>query len=128
MSPQPARNLALATHCSASSWVVGVAVLRETFDTTISTADDRSRMPRKALHSSVQSISTRTHLRDPLITELKGHAPRVESFRVLRTNLQFIDVDNESKVVVVTSSVPEEGKSTTAVQRCADHGSCRRDG
>src|SRR5699024_6335062 len=41
------------------------------------------------------------------------HAPRTEAFRVLRTNLQFIDVDKPSKVIVVTSSTPSEGKTTT---------------
>ena len=34
---------------------------------------------------------------------------------MLRTNLSFIDVDQPSKAFVVTSSVPNEGKSTTAV-------------
>ncbi|GAA5147398.1 polysaccharide biosynthesis tyrosine autokinase [Microbacterium pseudoresistens] len=38
-----------------------------------------------------------------------------ESMRELRTNLQFIDVDNPPRVIVVTSSVPGDGKSTVAV-------------
>jgi capsular exopolysaccharide synthesis family protein len=38
----------------------------------------------------------------------------VEAFRVLRTNLQFVNVDSPSKVFVVTSSLPEEGKTTTS--------------
>lgn len=39
----------------------------------------------------------------------------VEGIRELRTNLQFIDVDNPPRVIVVTSSVPGDGKSTVAV-------------
>ncbi|UJP08901.1 polysaccharide biosynthesis tyrosine autokinase [Microbacterium sp. KUDC0406] len=39
----------------------------------------------------------------------------VESMRELRTNLQFIDVDNPPRVIVVTSSTPGDGKSTVAV-------------
>lgn len=35
-----------------------------------------------------------------------------EAFRVLRTNLQFSSVDRPLKKVMVTSSVPQEGKST----------------
>jgi capsular exopolysaccharide synthesis family protein len=38
---------------------------------------------------------------------------RDEAFRSLRTNLQFIDVANPPKSIVVTSSLPGEGKSTT---------------
>lgn len=41
-------------------------------------------------------------------------SPRAEAFRTIRTNLQYVDVDNPPKAVVVTSSMPGEGKSTTA--------------
>lgn len=37
-----------------------------------------------------------------------------EGFRKLRTNLQFLAVDNPPRLIVVTSSSPSEGKSTTA--------------
>lgn len=37
-----------------------------------------------------------------------------ESMRQLRTNIQFMDVDNPPRVMVVTSPLPGDGKSTTA--------------
>lgn len=37
-----------------------------------------------------------------------------ESYRTLRTNLQYSSFDEEYKVIVVTSAEPGEGKSTTA--------------
>jgi succinoglycan biosynthesis transport protein ExoP len=37
-----------------------------------------------------------------------------EAYRMLRANLNFISADKELKVIVVTSSVPQEGKSTVA--------------
>lgn len=37
-----------------------------------------------------------------------------ESYRMLRANLKFMSADKELKVIVVTSSVPKEGKSTVA--------------
>ncbi|PRC50119.1 protein tyrosine kinase, partial [Mycobacterium sp. ITM-2017-0098] len=33
----------------------------------------------------------------------------------LRTNLKFLAVDNPPRVIVVTSSMPSEGKSTSAI-------------
>ncbi|MDQ0922265.1 capsular exopolysaccharide synthesis family protein [Pseudarthrobacter sp. W1I19] len=42
----------------------------------------------------------------------KGSHAITEALRELRTNLQFIDVDNPPRVIVVTSSVQSEGKST----------------
>jgi len=39
-------------------------------------------------------------------------SPITEAYRTIRTNLQFSGVDREVKVVEITSSVPNEGKST----------------
>jgi capsular exopolysaccharide synthesis family protein len=50
----------------------------------------------------------------PLITQAPHQSPRAESFRHIRTNLQFANVTGQAKSVVITSSVPGEGKSTTA--------------
>ncbi|MFT4009805.1 MAG: polysaccharide biosynthesis tyrosine autokinase [Nocardioidaceae bacterium] len=39
---------------------------------------------------------------------------RAEAFRGLRTNLSFVGVEGELKVLLVSSAVPNEGKSSTA--------------
>lgn len=41
-------------------------------------------------------------------------AATAEALRELRTNLQFMDVDNPPRVIVVTSPAPGDGKSTVA--------------
>ena len=41
-------------------------------------------------------------------------SPLSEALRELRTNLQFMDVDNPPRIIVVTSPLPGDGKSTTA--------------
>ncbi len=56
----------------------------------------------------------RTAASTPLITSLGTHHPRFEAVRILRTNLQFLDVDRDHKVITITSSLAGEGKSTTA--------------
>lgn len=49
----------------------------------------------------------------PLILEANPQSQRAEAFRSLRTNLQFVGLGT-GKSFVVTSSVANEGKSTTA--------------
>ncbi len=53
-------------------------------------------------------------LPDRLIAARAPRDPVSEAYRVLRTNLSFSAVDEELKTVLVTSSSPSEGKSTTA--------------
>lgn len=49
--------------------------------------------------------------KEDLIVEKKPKAYTSENIRTLRTNLQFAAVDSELKTILVTSSVPHEGKS-----------------
>ncbi|MEX5256841.1 polysaccharide biosynthesis tyrosine autokinase [Kocuria arenosa] len=42
----------------------------------------------------------------------RGHHEFSEALRELRTNLSFVSVDNPPKMIVVTSSLPGEGKSS----------------
>lgn len=44
-----------------------------------------------------------------------GKSPLVESFRILRANLQFLSSRESSKVIVITSNSPGEGKTFTSI-------------
>jgi len=48
------------------------------------------------------------------IVEKKPKSITAESYRTLRTNIQYSSFDKKIKTIVVTSSEPGEGKSTTA--------------
>ncbi|WP_077623347.1 CpsD/CapB family tyrosine-protein kinase [Sediminibacillus massiliensis] len=48
-----------------------------------------------------------------LITKLNPRSPISEQYRTIRTNLQFAAVDDDLKTMLVTSSGPSEGKSST---------------
>ena len=49
-----------------------------------------------------------------LITLADKNSPISEQYRTLRSNIQFASIDNDLKTMVVTSSGPGEGKSTTS--------------
>ncbi len=89
------------------------AVLRHLLDTSLRTPEDIARVTDAPIMGTIAAEGTQT--RGVTIDELDSHAPRVEAFRVLRTNISFVDIDKPHKVLVVTSSLPEEGKTSTAV-------------
>ncbi|ANH38206.1 Tyrosine-protein kinase YwqD [Nocardioides dokdonensis FR1436] len=112
VTPQPVRNLGLAFVLGLLLGF-GLAVARELLDTSVKTVEDVSTTTEAPLLGSIAyDASVKT---EPLVSTLDSHAPRAEAFRVLRTNLQFVDVDAATKVFVVTSALPGEGKTTTAV-------------
>lgn len=49
-----------------------------------------------------------------LVTIKNPKSPVAEAYRTLRTNIQFSSLDRQVKKIVVTSSGPSEGKSTTS--------------
>lgn len=95
--------------------VLGVlaAILREMFDTSVRSTAEMSEIagaPVLAVVPDQPSFS-----KHPLITDHDAPHGRGEPYRVLRTNLQFVDLDSRRQMFVITSAVPEEGKSVTAV-------------
>lgn len=48
-----------------------------------------------------------------LVTKNDPKSPISEQYRTIRTNIQFSSVDEEIRTIMVTSSGPGEGKSTT---------------
>ncbi|WP_257391747.1 CpsD/CapB family tyrosine-protein kinase [Mesobacillus jeotgali] len=52
--------------------------------------------------------------RRKLIAAQNTRSPITEQYRTIRTNIQFTSFDSEIKTIMVTSTGPGEGKSTTA--------------
>jgi succinoglycan biosynthesis transport protein ExoP len=111
-SPNVVRNLALGLVVGILLGV-GLALLRQALDTKLRSDQDIRSLTDRPLLGSIafdQAVS-----RHPVVVADEPMSPPAEAIRRLRTNLQFIGAAHESKSVVVTSSVPGEGKSTTAI-------------
>jgi capsular exopolysaccharide synthesis family protein len=91
---------------------IGLGVLRTTLDSRIRGEADLRHVTDVPLLGGISFDQDAT--RKPLLTQAAPQSPRAESFRQLRTNLQFANVSGKAKTVLVTSSLPGEGKSTTA--------------
>jgi capsular exopolysaccharide synthesis family protein len=92
---------------------IGLAVLRDLLDNTIK---DRKALEEIAGVGLVGSVPLdKLRRTTPAISFDNDNSTIAESFRKLRTNLQFLAVDSPPRVIVVTSSMPVEGKSTIAI-------------
>lgn len=91
---------------------VAASILRTTLDSRIRGEADLRQVTDTPLLGGISFDQDAT--KKPLLTQAAPQSPRAESFRQLRTNLQFANVSGQAKTVLLTSSVPGEGKSTTA--------------
>ena len=113
---------------------IGLALLREYLDNTVKTPDDietLSRLPSLAVVPALSnSNGKRTGrfaklLKAPVIVGKEGRAELVshnmpqsqmsEAFRALRTSLLLSQADHPPQVILMTSALPREGKTTAAV-------------
>src|SRR5271170_1269804 len=126
--PNLLRNLAFALALGLSSGI-GLAFLIESMDNTVRTPEQAqmisalpslgmiplgSRSTRElgaqqklALASSKEAVE--------LVTQSRPRSQMAESYRALRTSLLLTFAGGPPKVILITSALPEEGKTTTSV-------------
>ncbi|MCX5060164.1 MULTISPECIES: polysaccharide biosynthesis tyrosine autokinase [unclassified Streptomyces] len=90
-----------------------LVALREALDTTIKTSDGLAELTSLPVLGSIPFDKGAAQRRVAMDTA--STSARAEAFRKLRANLQFTQVDDRPTVIVVTSPVPGEGKTTTSV-------------
>jgi len=110
VSPNVPLNIALGALVGLALGV-GIAVLRETLETRIRNERDVEQLTDTPILGGI--VFDPKAQERPLIVHVDPRSPRAESFRTLRTNLQFLDVGRTDRAFVVTSSIESEGKSTT---------------
>ncbi|MBO3663522.1 polysaccharide biosynthesis tyrosine autokinase [Microbacterium stercoris] len=110
IAPRVPMNLALGAILGLAIGL-GIAILRSILDTRIHSMHDIEQITEKPLLGAI-AYDPEAASR-PLIVHADPRNPRAESFRTLRTNLQFLQVGEGSKAFVVSSAGPSEGKSTT---------------
>jgi succinoglycan biosynthesis transport protein ExoP len=131
--PQKARNILLSFLVGLVGGV-GLALFREYLDNTVKSPDDiealtglpslavvpslpglnanQSRFSRLAREAAPQSASGP---RVELLSYIQPKSQISEAFRALRTSLLLSQADHPPQVILVTSALPREGKTTAAV-------------
>jgi succinoglycan biosynthesis transport protein ExoP len=130
--PAKARNLALAFLVGLVGGV-GLALLREYLDNTVKSPDDvetLSRLPSLAVvpqFAGSNGNGKRSRFFHGGLAATNGHDKRIElvaqhlpksqmseAFRALRTSILLSQADHPPQVILVTSALPREGKTTAA--------------
>lgn len=111
--PRTKRNIALGLAIGLALGVA-LAIIRDILDNTV-----KNRETLEGLTGGAPLVGTipldKERRKQPAIAFENDNSPIAEAFRKIRTNLQFLAVDAPPRVIVVTSSVPHEGKSITAI-------------
>lgn len=111
VSPRMELNVGLGLLAGA---LVGLALmaLRETFDTRLKSERDVVAVTTLPVMGRIP-FDNHANTR-PLVVLADPTGPVAEAYRQLRTNLQFVSTGTKGRTVLITSSVPSEGKSFTA--------------
>jgi capsular exopolysaccharide synthesis family protein len=123
--PQRGRNVLIAFLVSLFAGV-GLAFLLDYLDDSVKTSEDISRqlgLPTLALIPHYGSADRRKLLTagdgealpTQLVTLEERQSPMAEAYRHLRTSLLFSSAGKPPQSILITSSQPSEGKTTTAV-------------
>ncbi|MEI6536341.1 MAG: polysaccharide biosynthesis tyrosine autokinase, partial [Verrucomicrobiaceae bacterium] len=92
---------------------IGLAIIRDQLDNTIK---DQQILDEITGTGAVGYIPFDKKLHEvPALLFDNDNSVTAEAFRKLRTNLQFLAVDSPPRVILVTSSAPSEGKTTTSI-------------
>jgi polysaccharide biosynthesis transport protein len=113
VQPRPARNAVLGL---VLGLLLGLALafLREALDTKVRGAEAITHRLGLPLLGRLAQPPRVLRANDRLVTLDEPNSVHAEAFRMLRTNLEFVNLERGARSLMVTSAVQGEGKSTTA--------------
>ncbi|MCW2964283.1 MAG: hypothetical protein JWO17_1535 [Actinomycetia bacterium] len=114
VQPRPIRNGVIGL---VIGLVLGVALalLRDALDARVRSVDEITERLGLPLLGRLAPPPAQSSQSSSAMALAEPHSWQSESFRTLRTNIDFANLDREAVTVMVTSAVEGEGKTTTAV-------------
>ncbi|MDD3719070.1 MAG: polysaccharide biosynthesis tyrosine autokinase [Actinomycetota bacterium] len=114
VSPRTTRNTVLALFLGLILGV-GLAFLVDYMDDTLKTREDFERYYGTGIIGEIALTTPMDEEEREIIYFTRPDSPAAEGFRNLRTNVRFLNLDGGTQLLMVTSSSPEEGKTSVAV-------------
>mgnify|MGYP001289129090 CR=1 FL=1 len=91
---------------------LGIIFLLEYLDDTLKSPVDLEQQVGVTALGAIGRIKGKSY-QDKLVTAHDLFSPQAEAYRMLRSNIQFMAIDEPVRAIMVTSPTPSEGKSTT---------------
>jgi polysaccharide biosynthesis transport protein len=110
--PRPVRNAFLALGAGLLLGIV-IAFFRDAMDTRIRSSDEVAEHLGVPLLARIPEPPRRLHATNSLVMLADPNGTDAEAFRMLRTNLDFVNLERQARAIIVTSASEREGKSTT---------------
>jgi succinoglycan biosynthesis transport protein ExoP len=112
VQPKPTRNAILGGVLGLALGI-GLAFLRDVLNTRVRTGSEVESRLGLPLLGRIPEPPRRLRAREKLIMLADPHTPAAEAFRMLATNIDFVNHDRGARTIMVTSARRGEGKSTT---------------
>jgi capsular exopolysaccharide synthesis family protein len=113
VSPKISLNLALGGFLGVVLGI-GLALLLEAMDKSLKTVEEAKQLLGYPLLGSIPRLSHKEGMGSELPIRDNPYSSASAAFEMLMTNLNFTLSDNKLRVILVTSSIPGEGKSFVA--------------
>ncbi|MBK1988478.1 polysaccharide biosynthesis tyrosine autokinase [Sphaerospermopsis aphanizomenoides BCCUSP55] len=113
ISPRISLNLALGGFLGVLLGI-GVALLLEAMDKSLKTVEEAKQLLGYPLLGSIPRLGHKEGIGSELPVRDNPYSSASAAFEMLMTNLNFTLSDKELRVILVTSSMPNEGKSFVA--------------
>jgi succinoglycan biosynthesis transport protein ExoP len=112
VSPRPTRDAMLGLALGLVLGL-GLAFLAEALDKRVRSEREIENILRLPLLARLPTPPRRLRRARELPILVEPQSPSAEAAKKLRTNLEFLTLDHEARVIMVTSALEQEGKSTT---------------
>lgn len=111
--PRPLRNAILGLIFGLALGL-GLVFAADSLDTRVRSSDETAELLDLPLLGKIPTPPSDIRRRFGLVMLERPDSPEAEAFRLLRTNLEFANLDGRYGTVMITSAVAGEGKTTTA--------------
>lgn len=118
VSPRVQNNLLLGG-VLGGILAIAAAIALQSMDTLLRTTDQAKRVFGYNLLGTLPNFGKKWSGKPAVFVRANPNSPISESYRMLHTNLRFLSPTNPVKLIVITSSIPDEGKSTVAANFAA---------